>query len=109
MPIPRSVANGTERPDLFFCWEGTTVFMLWRAGAIRDRLRTVGRWRGFLLDDVTDDAVAFQPPLVHPGQHRNVVVHIIVDLHKAFAVVQTMQTAHILLQSAFPGDRHGQE
>ena len=64
MPIPRSVANGTERPDLFFCWERTTVFMLWRAGAIRDRLRTAG---GFLLDDVTDDAVAFQAPLVHPG------------------------------------------
>ena len=46
MPIPRSVANGTERPDLIFCWEGTTVFMLSHAGAITDRLRTAGAVEG---------------------------------------------------------------
>src|SRR5580698_6810227 len=27
------------------------------------------RWRGFLLDDVSNRAVALEPALVHPSQH----------------------------------------
>src|SRR5208282_2150738 len=67
------------------------------------------RWGGLRLDDVSNRAVAFQPALVHPRQHRNIVVHIVVDLHESFVVVEAMQPAHILLQGALPGDRHGQE
>ena len=33
----------------------------------------------------------------------------IVDPHKSVVVVETVQSAHILLQRALPGDRHGQE
>jgi hypothetical protein len=41
--------------------------------------------------------------------HRNVIVHIIVDLDKSFTVVETMQSPDGLLQRTFPGDRHGKE
>src|ERR1043166_818399 len=66
-------------------------------------------WNRLLLDHVTNRGVALQPTLVHPGQHQNVTVHIIVDLHKSLVVVETMQPAYILLQCALPGDRHGQK
>src|SRR5271157_5758495 len=71
--------------------------------------RRMVRWGGFLLNGVSNRAVALQPPLIHPGQHRDVAVHVAVDLHESFVVVETMQPAHILLKRALPGDRHGQE
>src|SRR5205823_5777414 len=45
-------------------------------------------WKPLLLDHITNRPIALQPALVHPGQHQNVVVHIVVDLHESFVVVQ---------------------
>ena len=62
-----------------------------------------------LLDHITNRGITLQPALVHPGQHQNVVVHIVVDLHKSLVSMETMQPAHILLQRALSGNRHRQE
>src|SRR5664279_3354579 len=48
-------------------------------------------WKRLLLDHITNRGIALQPALVHSGQHRNVVVDIIVDLHESIVVVETMQ------------------
>src|ERR1035437_8730698 len=59
------------------------------------RRRGMG-WKRLRLDHITHRGIAFQPALVHPGQHRNVVVHLIVDLHESFVVAKTVQPAYIL-------------
>ena len=69
----------------------------------------MGRWRRILLDNIPNRAVAFQPALVHSCQHRNVVIDIVVNLHESFVVVETMQSADVLLQRALSRDRHRQE
>jgi hypothetical protein len=74
-------------------------------------MRDGGRamWNRLPLHHITNRGIALQSALVHPGQHQNVAVHIIVDLHKSLVRMETMQPAHILLQRALPGNRHRQE
>src|SRR5215831_1227404 len=90
-----------------------TICFLGRSMRSSGRLwvrRCPGRWwRGLLLDDIPNRAVALQPALVHPRQHRNTVIYVVVDLHDSLVVVETMQPAHVLLQRPLPGDRHRQE
>lgn len=67
-------------------------------------------WRkGLCFDRISNRAVAFRPALVHPRQHRNTTIYVVVDLHESFVVVETVQPAHVLLERALPGDRHRQE
>ena len=61
------------------------------------------------FDAVADCTVPLQSALEHSCQHREAIIHVIIDLNDALAVVETMQAANILLQGPLPGDRHGQK
>lgn len=53
--------------------------------------------------------IAFFPFLIHALEHRNMQVHIIINLDKLLIRMEPMKTAGILLQGSLPGNRHGQK
>lgn len=63
---------------------------------------------GCLLDHVPYGRVTAHSTVVHAGEHWDVAVHVVVDLHNAFIVVQAMEPTDILLQRALPRNRHRQ-
>src|ERR1700756_4200633 len=67
------------------------------------------RVSSLLVNYVTNGAVAFQPTLVHSCEHRNQVVHVIVDLDHTLVVMKTVQSPHVLLERPLPRDGHRQE
>jgi hypothetical protein len=74
----------------------------------------VPRWRGQIEFGAVKDPVAQTPisrlPLGrHLGEHRLVLIDVIINDHVALRSVQAMQSAGILGERSSPGDRHGQE
>src|SRR6266496_4791564 len=61
------------------------------------------------LHGVANRGISFQPSLVHPRQHRNVRIHIVVDLNNMLVVMKPMQSPDILLESSFPRNWHSQK
>jgi hypothetical protein len=55
---------------------------------------------------ITECGVPCKPLLVHASQHRHHHIRIVVDVDFTLVVVETMQAAHVLLQSTFPRNRH---
>ena len=58
---------------------------------------------------IAEGLVADQPLIVHPHQHRDFSVHVIINLYHLFIVVKAMETADILLEGTPSGDGHDQE
>src|SRR5882762_141261 len=55
---------------------------------------------------IAERRVPRKPLLVHASQHRHHHIRIVVDVDFTLVVVETMQAAHVLLQSTFPRNRH---
>src|ERR1017187_1763217 len=64
---------------------------------------------GLAFQFVPDGSISFEPLLVHPREHRNVCIHVVVNPNNLLAVVNSMQATHELLQGAAPRNRHRQE
>ena len=58
---------------------------------------------------VADRAVAPQPSLEHPEEHRHIAVDVIVDPDLGLAGMEAMQPARVLHERALPGDRQREE
>src|SRR2546423_8252264 len=58
---------------------------------------------------VSGSFIASATPIEHPGKHGHVKVGIIVHSHLAFAVIEAMQSAHILRNCSVPGKRQRQK
>src|SRR5438477_3974000 len=56
-------------------------------------------------DCVSGSFIASTTPVEHPGKHGHIKVGIVVHSHFAFAVMETMQSAHILRNCSGPGNR----
>ena len=62
-----------------------------------------------LLNGISQRFVAPDSFCKHPRQRGNLAVHIVINPNDLLIGMQPVQTAHILLQGAFPGDRPGKE
>jgi hypothetical protein len=60
-----------------------------------------------VVDAISDRSVPAQASFEHTGEHRYVMVNIVVDTNLGFVGVQAVKSAGVLNQSAFP--RHGQD
>ena len=49
---------------------------------------------GLAFQFVPDGAISFDPLLIHPREHRNMCIHVIVNPNDFFAVVNPMQAGH---------------
>src|SRR5271155_3439 len=58
---------------------------------------------------VTHVAVALQSPVVHPREHSDVGIDVIVDFDDTLVIVKPMESSDVLLKRAFPRNRHRQE
>ena len=61
------------------------------------------------LVTVAQSPVPFHPLLEHPGQYRDVPVHVVVDSYLPLSGAMAVQTPCVLDQSTFPGDGKGEE
>ncbi len=60
-------------------------------------------------DFVTHVATTLQSPLVHPREHADVGIDAIVDFDDTLVVVEWVKSPDVLLERAFPRNRHRQE
>ncbi|MFT6864576.1 MAG: hypothetical protein ACJAVK_003144 [Akkermansiaceae bacterium] len=60
-------------------------------------------------DGVADGFVAGAAAVEHAGEHGDVEVGVVVDLHHLLAVVEAMKSAGVLCDGPAPGDGHGEE
>jgi len=58
--------------------------------------------RNIVVNHVSDCAITLQPAFVHSLQHRDPVVHIVIDLYYPFVVMKTVESPHVLLQRSLP-------
>ena len=58
---------------------------------------------------VADGFVAGAAAVEHAGEHGDVEVGVVVDLHHLFAVMEAMESAGVLRDGPAPGDGHGEE
>src|ERR1017187_4421229 len=55
---------------------------------------------GLAFQFVPDGSISSEPLLVHPREHRNVCIHVVVNPNYLLAVVTSMQATYVLLQRA---------
>ena len=62
-----------------------------------------------VFDAVAKRSIPDLPFRRHAREQGNRIVDIVVNLHIGFSCMPAMEAPDILRESAFPGDRHGQE
>src|SRR5438552_13782502 len=58
---------------------------------------------------VLQSGISRQPLFVHTSQHGHGYIGVVVHLHLALVLMEAMEAANVLLQSAFPRNRHHKE
>jgi hypothetical protein len=60
-------------------------------------------------DFVAHVAIALQSPVIHPREHSDVGIDVIIDFDDTLVIVEPMESSDVLLKRAPPRNRHRQE